>query len=811
MPKVSAKQMRTGNGKVTKSKASAANAKRRSGATPAQITSTALGSPVTPQGDTTGAVSALLNLRTVTPNTGTTNDTTQPHNYGLRKGRGQKTNRSASGDESQMDAATGNTNQKKKGRTIVAEATTPVITDLRTPEEEIAYLRSQLAGYQNVEPVDTPKTAELKALRAQIAEHKATLKTANTLSRKNLFNQEALADSEDETSSNDSVIDVTRLHPPGESIPFADHQNRALEDMIRSGAPVFGAMTNKAPLHSIAEGMLICLAIPTSQTKTEFEFMQVGQTVGSTTRALKHVATSRSPRTIQLSAKTSPTVFLAPTTEWYFTLDLQSLSELAIMSHVDDGYQINGKCQPIPIVIVDNQTASDFYGTNADSFNRSKINNSSATMGTAIHNSSSKLNNWSDELHAKARDSIPQNEAHLYYEVSVDSIRRSKELTKANPDIRIDKAFQQSKTADSLANKGMNLTVAEIVSISPHDSTRRLQQELLGRYFRTRKSYMPLCVLIKLAGSWTLPFGGNGIFYFMDLNEEFGHMQASTQVRLFIQPKSAECLTSITTEFTNYAAAHRKSFMDRFTISSARTTMLNFVYAISLVHDMKYKFQRALIAGVHRLFSYIEAHTLGNHTVKNIEFIKSSMILLADAWETQRLDMSVRGKSEVDDILLNFNNIPDLSPSGLIAQTKRHLQHEDEQSTVRILLHEISVGQASRDSKKDATNDLTNLNADKKNKKDKKDKKPLKADKLADGDTLAPTDTDVPSNDPKSQKSSCIYYCSASGCNKPSGRCLYNHVLPDTPQKLQRMKSLLLKRKLVASASFTAACSGSTN
>ena len=179
--------MRTGSGNVTKSKASAASAKRRPGATPAQITSTALGSPVTPQGDTTGAVSALLNLRTVTPNTraGTTNDTTQPHNYGLRKDRGKKTNRSVGGDETQMDVATGNTNQKKKGRTTVAEATTPVITDSRTPEEEIAYLRAQLAGYQNVEPVDTPKTAELKALRAQIAEHQATSKTANKLASKN--------------------------------------------------------------------------------------------------------------------------------------------------------------------------------------------------------------------------------------------------------------------------------------------------------------------------------------------------------------------------------------------------------------------------------------------------------------------------------------------------------------------------------------------------------------------------------------------------------------------------------------------------
>jgi hypothetical protein len=33
-------------------------------------------------------------------------------------------------------------------------------------------------------------------------------------------------------------------------------------------------------------------------------------------------------------------------------------------------------------------------------------------------------------------------------------------------------------------------------------------------------------------------------------------------------------------------------------------------------------------------------HTLGNHAVKNIEFIKSSMILLADSWEAQRLDVS---------------------------------------------------------------------------------------------------------------------------------------------------------------------------
>ena len=73
------------------------------------------------------------------------------------------------------------------------------------------------------------------------------------------------------------------------------------------------------------------------------------------------------------------------------------------------------------MLFLDNQIASNFYGTNADSFNRGKISKSSAMMKTATHNSSLKLNAWSDDLHTKARDSIPQNEAHLYYEVSVDS------------------------------------------------------------------------------------------------------------------------------------------------------------------------------------------------------------------------------------------------------------------------------------------------------------------------------------------------------------------------------------------------------
>ena len=136
---------------------------------------------------------------------------------------------------------------------------------------------------------------------------------------------------------------------------------------------------------------------------------------------------------------------------------------------------------------------------------------------------------WSEDVHFKERDSIPKGEAHLYYEVALDSIKRSKELMRANPDIRVDKTLQQSTTADSLANKGMNLTVTEIIYVSTHDATRRLQQELLGRYFRNKRTYMPLWVLIKFASSWSFPLGSQGIFYFMDLTtaSEYEHTQAN--------------------------------------------------------------------------------------------------------------------------------------------------------------------------------------------------------------------------------------------------------------------------------------------
>ena len=54
---------------------------------------------------------------------------------------------------------------------------------------------------------------------------------------------------------------------------------------------------------------------------------------------------------------------------------------------------------------------------------------------------------------------------------------------------------------------------------------------------------------------------------------------------------------------------------------------------------MKFIFQRAMIGSINRLFTYIETHTLGNHTAKShdVEFMKS--------WETQRLDMSMQAQT----------------------------------------------------------------------------------------------------------------------------------------------------------------------
>ena len=90
--------------------------------------------------------------------------------------------------------------------------------------------------------------------------------------------------------------------------------------------------------------------------------MQVGRTVGSHQRALVHVATSRPAYDFNLSAKQTPTFILAPINTWYFTMGEHVLHELAVMSHIENGYQIGGKCQQNSIVLTDNQTATDFYG-----------------------------------------------------------------------------------------------------------------------------------------------------------------------------------------------------------------------------------------------------------------------------------------------------------------------------------------------------------------------------------------------------------------------------------------------------------------
>ena len=55
-----------------------------------------------------------------------------------------------------------------------------------------------------------------------------------------------------------------------------------------------------------------------------------------------------------------------------------------------------------------------------------------------------------------------------------------------------------------------------------------------------------------------------------------------------------------------------------------------------------------MIGSINRLFTYIETHTLGNHTAKShdVEFMKSSMNPLASAWETQRTDMSMQAQTK---------------------------------------------------------------------------------------------------------------------------------------------------------------------
>ena len=804
--------------------------------------------PVTPQTDANRAVTALLGLREVTPNA--SNLRTHDTRGSKKKTPGGHDNESHNnvtpGDtvedlmtegripapsESLTQVQTGaeGTTRKKKRKGMTQAA--PDVSQVR--DEELARLREHLAALQRQEKAeDTPRTAEMKAIRATIAEYQAAeaKKTATTKKKKNAGTTTAarinlfhIEDSEEEGHKEETIL----------IIPFEDHDDQLMESMIIGGAPIFGAMKHKAPLSAIAEGMIICLALPTTNqprqldsshtANAEFEFMQVGRFMGTTQRALVHVATSRSTDSFPLTAQPNPTIFLAPINKWYFMLSEQALEELSMMSHVaTDAYQLSGKCQKIPVVIADNRVLTDLYGSSFVTTSRDNsggahlasnlVLKDTATRNPPIHGTSTA---WSEEVHIQERDSIPRNEAHLYYDVSMDSVRRSKELMKVNPDMRVDKTFHQSKTADSLANKGMNLTVAEIISASPHDATRRLQHELLGRYFRHRKTYMPQWILIKLASSWSLPLGAQGIFYFMDLVPEFGAVKADIQIRLHIQPKAAECLTSVTSDFTSLAATHKKIMMQRFTATSAHTVMLNLVFAISVVHDMKYKFQLVMIRSVRRLFTYIDTHTLGNHTAKNVQFIKSSMILLADAWETLRVELSIRGKSGMMDILAQFEQLPDLSPPGLIAQTRKQLQAEDSQSTIRLLLDEICSDQVKdtpETTKPDKpVKDRNNKKPEAVNKDKTPPRKTTKNDKSGTIDTEPPSTTSTDTNtDIPSQKLTCIFYCTAQGC--PRDNCAYTHALPtSSPRQYLRVKALLAKRKLKASAAFKAACPEETN
>ena len=204
--------------------------------------------------------------------------------------------------------------------------------------------------------------------------------------------------------------------------------------------------------------------------------------------------------------------------------------------------------------------------------------------------------------------------------------------------------------------------------------------------------------------------------------------------------------------------------------------------------------------------TYIETHTLGNHTAKNVEFIKSSMILLADAWETQRMDMSMRGKSEIDDILTSLESLPDLSSSGLIAQTQKQLQYEDGQSTIRLLLAEIRTDKSASNPKNDST-DTTNK-SDKLGKKNGKDKKRPTMDDPVDKKTPSSSNRDTDDTNLKVDSNPtntlvCLHFLSKKGCLKSS--CTHKHTIPDSPIQLAKLKGLLLARKWPLSAAFQAA------
>ena len=119
---------------------------------------------------------------------------------------------------------------------------------------------SEASVDQNPGNVDTPKIAEIKALQAAIAVNKTMgPKGVPKVAGKNLFQVNLSESSDDETASEKNA--ETGSSQRDATIPFAAHDDRELESIIRTGAPVFAAMTHKAPLHSIPEGMIICLAI----------------------------------------------------------------------------------------------------------------------------------------------------------------------------------------------------------------------------------------------------------------------------------------------------------------------------------------------------------------------------------------------------------------------------------------------------------------------------------------------------------------------------------------------------------------------
>lgn len=695
--------------------------------------------------------------------------------------------------------ASGSKDSGQQGQTRDDNQTPAASEHLRAKLAEIEELKAKLSAYENV-TVDTPKTAEIKQLKATLAKRK---KSKTRLIAKSLLTDmgDHVAGMDHHDAATDHSAAAMNANPHGGSeINFEAHDSHVLEDMITTGAAVFGALKTMSKLQSIVEGSIICLAINERGVHT-FEFMQVGIMVGANLRALTHIGTSRCPSEFEFN---TPQMALAPSTNWYFILEKQSLSELALMTRLSGSFQMSGQCQLIPVDITDKEVLRVFYEKGDDAVLTSAIASKSTQSNgppptPAPHGSST----WSEEIHLQERALITKADAHLYHEVSKDSIKRSQDLMKANPDMRGDKTFQQSKTADSISNKGMNLTVVEIFSISPHDASRRLQHELSGRYFRVRKTYMPLYVLVKLAGDWSFPFGAQGMFYFWDLVPEFGERQSDLLVMLQIQTMASECVSKITPEFTAMAANHRKQLMDKFNIASAKTIMLNLVYAIALVYDAKFKFQSAMIQNVRNLFDYLEAQTLGNLTPKNVEFIKISMVLLSVAWEKIRSDMSVRGRSETSAILDKFKELPDLSTTGLIHETKVQLQMEDNKSSIKLLRDGLNVDETTqRDSPTDTKKKpLSKLDDNPKKDKDKKRKRKEALSESKESDKPSKAVVDETESHIKTA-GLCLHACSTAGCHKAG--CAWNHNLATAnARQIARVSELLGHRNLQPSAEFT--------